>query len=398
MQQILSRAGIPYMVISRLPEGFYEWRSPDGSSVLAYSPGHYTNASAILSSPPEKGAVLLTKNWPPGVLLFQARDPSGIPPPPLRGLLPADRLWPADPDMEQPSFRKERASAVPDALFAGRPFLRFLAGAKPDLDPVSRASRAVALYSWPDASLGDQRAERSGEAAACGEISRRSPASWIKTWPLTLRRHVRGWKAAIYPDHGWGGKEGQITDRLFRKKYEFARDKGKALLEGALAKSRAGWKRPSPKGYPSSSSTTLPGRAPDRWSSRSPPSAGRQVHDARGRRMPSQVLPPLSRREDHRSASNSSPPTCGLGYKTFYLSESEAKLPISLPSPAADVYENDFYKIEFAPAVFAGSMTRSSRPTSSTPASFSGSRSSPCNPWETGRGIRPGPAADDGRI
>ncbi|MCK7477289.1 MAG: hypothetical protein M0C28_07165 [Candidatus Moduliflexus flocculans] len=42
------------------------------------------------------------------------------------------------------------------------------------------------------------------------------------------------WQAAIYPDHGWGGKEGQVTDRLFRKKYEFARDEGRAVLLDSL--------------------------------------------------------------------------------------------------------------------------------------------------------------------
>ena len=49
------------------------------------------------------------------------------------------------------------------------------------------------------------------------------------------RRLEEAWQAAIYPDHGWGGKEGQITDRLFRKKYEFARDEGRDMLSTALA-------------------------------------------------------------------------------------------------------------------------------------------------------------------
>ncbi len=47
-------------------------------------------------------------------------------------------------------------------------------------------------------------------------------------------RLAAAWEAAIYPDHGWGGKEGQVTDRLFRKKYEFARDEGRAMLQEAL--------------------------------------------------------------------------------------------------------------------------------------------------------------------
>ncbi len=32
------------------------------------------------------------------------------------------------------------------------------------------------------------------------------------------------WEAQLYPDHGWGGKNGDITDSMFRAKYESARD------------------------------------------------------------------------------------------------------------------------------------------------------------------------------
>jgi hypothetical protein len=55
MQQILSKSGIPYMVISRYHEGFYRWLSPDGSSVLAYSPGHYGNSASMLNAKPSEG-------------------------------------------------------------------------------------------------------------------------------------------------------------------------------------------------------------------------------------------------------------------------------------------------------------------------------------------------------
>jgi alpha-mannosidase len=56
MPQILAKAGIPYMIMSRYHEGFYRWASPDGSSVLAYSPGHYGNAAAYLNAAPAEGA------------------------------------------------------------------------------------------------------------------------------------------------------------------------------------------------------------------------------------------------------------------------------------------------------------------------------------------------------
>jgi alpha-mannosidase len=43
MAQILKKSGIDFMSFSRVSEGFYDWKSPDGTGILCYSPGHYTN-------------------------------------------------------------------------------------------------------------------------------------------------------------------------------------------------------------------------------------------------------------------------------------------------------------------------------------------------------------------
>ena len=43
MPQILAKAGVPYLLISRHKEGLFNWASPDGSSVLAWSMSHYGN-------------------------------------------------------------------------------------------------------------------------------------------------------------------------------------------------------------------------------------------------------------------------------------------------------------------------------------------------------------------
>ena len=38
------------------------------------------------------------------------------------------------------------------------------------------------------------------------------------------------WKAKIYPDHGWGGNRGELTDNEFRRQYEFALSEAEKLL------------------------------------------------------------------------------------------------------------------------------------------------------------------------
>ena len=39
--QILEKAGIKYLFVSRMKEGFFNWYSPDGTRILTYSPGNY---------------------------------------------------------------------------------------------------------------------------------------------------------------------------------------------------------------------------------------------------------------------------------------------------------------------------------------------------------------------
>ena len=47
-------------------------------------------------------------------------------------------------------------------------------------------------------------------------------------------KFLEAWQAKIYPDHGWGGKGGEITDRLFLSKFVKSREDASALLDKAL--------------------------------------------------------------------------------------------------------------------------------------------------------------------
>ncbi len=46
MAQVMRKAGVEYLVMSRFAKGLYSWFSPDGSSILAFSPGHYADFKA----------------------------------------------------------------------------------------------------------------------------------------------------------------------------------------------------------------------------------------------------------------------------------------------------------------------------------------------------------------
>ena len=78
--------------MSRYHEGFYRWASPDGSSILAYSPGHYGNAAAYLNAPPAEAVKAIAGKVAKWEEYYAARN---LPPrfPLLNSVkLPADRL------------------------------------------------------------------------------------------------------------------------------------------------------------------------------------------------------------------------------------------------------------------------------------------------------------------
>jgi len=355
MQQILSKAGIPYIVISRYHEGFYRWQSPDGSSVLAYTPGHYTNASAVLGAPPEEGAKLLEDklaSWGP---YYQER---GIPPefPLLHSVdfsQPTDfgpliQLWnsrhPTKEGSPQSKMRYSSAAHFFDSLAKANPGLAAVLGERPNLWLyIHGPTHHWAISAQREAGMLLPAAEFFNTAASLLEGT-------FAHYPA--REMTDAWKAAIYPDHGWGGKEGQITDRLFRKKYEFARDRGKEMLDGALLRIAGRVETSASKGTPVTVFNYLS------WPRSDPVvitvASSRldwQVRDAQGKIMPSQVLPPLSmREEDSARLQFIASDVPGLGYKTFYLAKSDTGVAsFSRSSPPASVYENSFYEVEFAP-------------------------------------------------
>jgi alpha-mannosidase len=355
MQQILSKAGIPYMVISRYHEGFYIWQSPDGSSVLAFTPGHYSNASAILGAPPEEGTKLLEgklAGWEP---YYQEHR---IPPEfPL--LHSVDFSQPTDfgPLINFWNNRHLAKDAAPGSgmhYSSAARFFETLSKANPSLNTVLGERPNLWLYIHGPTHHGAISAQReAGVLLPAAEIFS-TVASLLEgnmaSYPIPEMEDA--WKAAIYPDHGWGGKEGQITDRLFRKKYEFARDRGKEMLNSALLRVAQKIETSPSKGTPIIVFNALSWRRTDPLivtiaSSRQ----DWQIKDAEGKLMPSQVLPPLSPREaDITRLEFIAADVPGLGYKTFYLTRSETGIAsFSRSSPTAGRYENDFYEVEFAP-------------------------------------------------
>jgi alpha-mannosidase len=351
MQQILSKAGIPYMIISRYHEGYYKWASPDGSSVLAYSPGHYTNAAAILGAPPAKAVTALEERlakWSP--YHRQRRIPAEFP---LLNSVdfsqptdfgPLIKAWNGGPGSE-PGAPRPIMKYSP-----ARQFFEELDTADADFDRIMGERPNLWLYIHGPTHHRAITAQReAGVLLPAAEIFNTALALLEGGFDGYPEKDLDdAWLAAIYPDHGWGGKEGQITDRLFLKKYESARDAGRRMLRTAIQKIAGRVAAVPAKGVPVVLFNSLS------WTRTLPVAvsvpSGReswQVVDDVGRVMPAQFLPAGAAEGVRLEFIARDVP--GLGYRTFYLVKSEPEAAPLGGSPTNTVYENDFYRVELAP-------------------------------------------------
>jgi alpha-mannosidase len=354
MPQILAKAGIPYMVMSRYHEGLYRWASPDGTSVLAYSPGHYGNAAAYLNAPPAEGAKAILEKLAKWTGYYAAR---GLPPEyPLLNSVdfsqPTDfggliRHWNGGASKTGP------ASAVMQYSTARR-FFEAIDVKAAKLETVTGERPGLWLYihgpthHW--AITAAREAGRLLPAAEAFSTVRALLDGSFASYPA--KRLAAAWEAAIYPDHGWGGKEGQITDRLFRKKYEFARDEGREVLTDALTGIATRVKTRPEKGAPLIVFNSLSWPRTDPATALvTPRTAVFRLVDAAGADVPYQLLPP-----EGPAASGAAliefiaRDVPALGYKTLYLVDGAGpSLEKPVPPVGGEVLENDFYRIELAP-------------------------------------------------
>jgi hypothetical protein len=294
MQQILSKAGIPYMFFSRYHEGLYRWLSPDGSGVLMYTPGHYINHWSFLKGAPadacnairgkleQQGPYYQQRNIPPVYCLINSVDLSE--PVSFRPLID---MWNSQPQagngvkwpkMEYSSIRGFfSAIDKPQAKFDTR------LGERPDV---------WAYITGPTHhELASLRREAARLLPAAETFS--TVACLLKDSFQNYPRHElnEAWMNEIYTDHGIGGKNGHITDEVFRSKVENARDTGRRLLDKAQQGIAAAVQTNTNKGTPIVVFNSLSWKRSDIVEVDLPEGVAGAVHvvDAGGNEVPSQT-------------------------------------------------------------------------------------------------------------
>ena len=365
MAQVMRRAGVQYLSMSRFSKGLYSWFSPDGSSVLAFSPGHYADFKARVEgagfeqaagyvassavdwlkatrfvsqdlplismsdmSGPDRYDTLLGRWSTLGKIVHEDGSFTPLSLPPIRySTLQQylDRIAPTQSTL--PAVHGERPNIW---LYIHGPTHHHAISAKREADVLLPAAE---IFNTVDALLGNSFA--SYPQAALTEA----------------------WEAQLYPDHGWGGKNGEITDSTFQAKYESARDISSRLLTRSLTsissriKSASGsgmrvvvfnalsWKRSGPVRV-----TVFPGVGEA--------AGGLDLFDSAGTSVPVQ----LEVKQRHKDGSIASaellfvagdiPP---VGYATYYARGSGEPRPPRKHAQGVTSLESRYYQVQLGP-------------------------------------------------
>jgi alpha-mannosidase len=164
-----------------------------------------------------------------------------------------------------------------------------------------------------------------------------------------------GWEGQVYPDHGWGGYNGQLTDNLFRKKFKLARDTGEKYLSKALKQIAAQINTDFNKGKPLVIFNDLSWTRTDAVRQELTFGFGEAfsiaLKDGAGKDVPHQIIASeLNADGSLKSAEISfiAKDIPSIGYKMYFVQTSAKKLSLQSAAKTPENFENEFYKISFA--------------------------------------------------
>ncbi len=358
MPQILKKSGTDFMVISRFEKGIYNWYSPDGSYVTTYSPGHYSDAFTPLhknifdaasyiaesslyfnkyySTNSSKNVAPILSDWD----MSPAEDYSHI----INNWSSIKEVQIHDNNylpIELPKIKIKNASDYLKEFTANAVNIPKILGERPDVWLyIHGPSHYEALKASREVDIMLTMAEKFSTINALLKND-------FNCYPENQLN--KAWESKIYPDHGWGGKEGQQTDDLFLSKFVFANLEAAKLTEQALQSIASKIKTENEKGIPIIVFNSL------NWERNDPVKFRYSFEKGKGKNIiikdfeGKEILAQLSNLQKYDDGSIKSATISfiadnvpSLGYKTFYISvinNSELQ-PISSP------FESDFYKIE----------------------------------------------------
>jgi alpha-mannosidase len=363
MAQVLQKAGVHHLLISRFEKGLYTWLSPDGSGVLTFSPGHYGDFFERVGRRgfPEIGGYLASfaRNWGGSM----KNGSTNIPIVSMSDMSTPVRYddimntWNGIKSLNGPSGGMQTLSLPLISYSNAELFLNSVSSENLTLPMVKGERPNIWLYIHGPTHHWAVSAKREADFylpaaetfSTIDALLARSFAQYPQK-ELTL-----AWESQIYADHGWGGKNGEVTDSTFRAKFEYARDVGKTILARATGSLATRIRTTASKGIPVVVFNSLSWKKTGvvRFTATFPSGTQKKsvaVHDAGGTPLPSQILS-VGRHADGSIRSlellftaTDVPP---VGYATYYVRPSpRPAVPDTTSSPLA-ILQNRFYRVFF---------------------------------------------------
>ena len=347
--QILDKAGIKYLFVSRMKEGFFDWYSPDGSKILTYSPGNY-GWSLLVYKYFEDDAITalqklnkVMKNWdeyyadrniPPHYSIVISTDAGG----------PVDY---SDIINEWNEIASSSGLDIPLVQHStAEDFLREIDVPEAKFDSIYGDRPNLWLYIHGPAHYQAIKAKKAGAVSlpAAETFSSINGLAKGNLAAYPAKELNEGWYKSIYPDHGWGGKYGDITDSIFRVSLEEGNAIGEKVLNESLQalSSQVGLKNSNSILVFNDLSwirngtinVDISNKKGTKWI----------VTDTKGKIVPSHVLV----NENKKSISFFAANIPSIGYQTFYLKNGENQSQTGIRA-GSNFCENQFYSIEFGP-------------------------------------------------
>lgn len=364
MPQILAKANVPYLVLSRHERGLFNWESPDGSSILCWSMGHYydmhhlrsiSDTDEFIKSVCEKANV-----WEP---LYKKHNI-----PPVNGVLfSEDYVGPVDFDKyilginqsrkEMKAMGIEEDSPYFPPLFkytSSEQFFDKIARSNAQLKTIKGERPNVWLYIHGPAHHWAISSKRTAGVLLPAAESFTTINSVLEgsfaNYPQD--KFNKAWAASIYDDHGWGGNNGHITDSVFKDKLDFAKVQGHELLDDALRSLTDKINTSDQKGEAIVLFNALSWERTDPVTVKIKAKNNRfGIIDHAGNKVDHQII---EESDGEYLVSFIAEDLPSLGYKTYYVSKSAKAKDTSKAIGTNTQYDNEFYSLEFG----SGGLTR----------------------------------------
>lgn len=265
MPQIMKKAGVNNLVISRHERGLFYWVAPDGSKVRTYTPGHYIYFYNVMAKQDTAAVKELGKE---AVLWYTRYNDVKKAHTVMPAMLNYELMWDQKPVKNTPVFtqkwnqveyirkygeKKWEKINLPKFEYATADnFFNALDHSTEKLPEVFGERPNVWLYihgpSHEKAITMSRKGDMLLPAVEAFSASRALVDGNFNAYPIS--RLNEAWKAKIYPDHGWGGNGGVMTDNEFRRKYEFAFSEAQDMLSDQTIALASAVKTQSSKGRP----------------------------------------------------------------------------------------------------------------------------------------------------